>query len=499
MDKLFLNPGYKLRSDKRRVLLFYKNEGPPLRQDVSDFIGFLHPLFAILLGLFDGEKSLNKVVEEYTYLTGFKKEFAHSLVSRLVENKSEVKIDLRDQSFLFPKNTLVRTGKRQEVRHYNPYDFLIPHRQLDFKTRRLYDPLDAMLILNNKCATRCLYCYVDKRKSHLCRIPLPRLKELIREAGELGIRSFNISGGEIFTYTYWRELLKMLVENGFDPYVTTKYPLPPKDIHYLKEIGIKRINLSLDTLDRGRMREMLKVNDKYYDLILKTLKGFKDKDFEFCIQSLVTSLNQDSMEALFNYLLEVGKARGIKVRAVKFSLYPGEGGDYQRLRPDKNKLAKIKALLNRLAEKHGDRVQLFFRDWAGREQYINPSAEEKQSLFENRSQCPGNFSSFVILPDGKVTLCEELYWHPRFIMGDVLTQSIREIWNSEAARSLYHLAADGVSEQSACKTCAQFSGCRRKQGVCWKQVLSAYGEENWDYPDPRCPRAPQPGNELWIE
>ena len=206
------------------------------------------------------------------------------------------------------------------------------------------------------------------------------------------------------------------------------------------------------------------------------------------------------MEELFKYLLEVEKVRCIKVRAVKFSLYPREGKDqYQRLRPDKSKLEKIKNLLHQLAGKHGAGVHLFFRDWAGREHYINPSLQERQSLFAKRSHCPGNFSSFVILPDGKVTLCEELYWHPRFILGDVLMQSIREVWNSEAAQSLYHMAAGNVSKQSACQTCEKFSGCHQEQGVCWKQVVYAHGEANWDYPDPRCPRSPQSARVLWIE
>ena len=463
MEKLFLNPQYKLRKDERRVLLFNRSEEALLTQDSSDFIGFLHPLLAILLSLFEGKKSVNKVLDEYVYLTGFDREFVTQLVSRLVENKAEIKIDLKGHSFFFPKNTLlkVKRGKPAEVVHYNPYDFLIPHQQLDFKTRRLYGPLDGMVILNNKCATRCVYCYVDKRETHTCRIPLPRLKELIREARELGMRSFNISGGEIFTYRYWRELLTELVENGFDPFVTTKYPLRQRDIDWLRELGIKRVNLSLDTLDRRQMRELLKVNDNYHDLVLKTLRGFNNSHFEFCIQTLVTSLNQDSMEELFKYLLEVEKVRCIKVRAVKFSLYPREGKDqYQRLRPDKSKLEKIKNLLHQLAGKHGAGVHLFFRDWAGREHYINPSLQERQSLFAKRSHCPGNFSSFVILPDGKVTLCEELYWHPRFILGDVLMQSIREVWNSEAAQSLYHMAAGNVSKQSACQTCEKFSESR---------------------------------------
>jgi radical SAM protein with 4Fe4S-binding SPASM domain len=103
------------------------------------------------------------------------------------------------------------------------------------------------------------------------------------------------------------------------------------------------------------------------------------------------------------------------------------------------------------------------------------------------------------LPDGKITLCEELYWLPQFITGDLMKQSIKQAWNSEKALALYHFSQDLVREQIACKACKDFDRCHQTRGVCWKQVLYAYGKENWDYPDPRCPYAPEPFNRFWIE
>ena len=45
-----------------------------------------------------------------------------------------------------------------------------------------------------------------------------------------------------------------------------------------------------------------------------------------------------------------------------------------------------------------------------------------------------------VLPDGKVSACEQLYWHPQFIIGDLKKQSIEEIWNSPKAWELYNLS-----------------------------------------------------------
>lgn len=57
----------------------------------------------------------------------------------------------------------------------------------------------------------------------------------------------------------------------------------------------------------------------------------------------------------------------------------------------------------------------------------------------------------------------------------------------------------GEKSTSTCIDCNVYSTCRSRVGVCWKSVLMAYGEANWDYPDPRCPKAPMPYNEIYIK
>ena len=110
--------------------------------------------------------------------------------------------------------------------------------------------------------------------------------------------------------------------------------------------------------------------------------------------------------------------------------------------------------------------------------------------FKERSLCTANVDGFVVLPDGKVTICEELYWNPDFLIGDLNHMSISDVWNSPKALSLWNIHQDSVPSDSACRECQDFRECRLKKGVCWKFVLAAYGRENPFYPDPRCPKAP---------
>ena len=101
-----------------------------------------------------------------------------------------------------------------------------------------------------------------------------------------------------------------------------------------------------------------------------------------------------------------------------------------------------------------------------------------------------NLDGFVVLPDGQVTVCEGLYWHKEFIIGDISKMSIMDIWNSDNARMLTKMPQELIPEDSACRTCKEYDECRKYRGICWKYVLEAYGDEHPFYPDPRCPYAP---------
>ncbi|MBR3987617.1 MAG: SPASM domain-containing protein [Bacteroidales bacterium] len=151
----------------------------------------------------------------------------------------------------------------------------------------------------------------------------------------------------------------------------------------------------------------------------------------------------------------------------------------------------IKERVEEWKEKYSLKIVLF-------EAFMALSIEERKKIFPTRAECTGNVSEFFVLPDGLVTICEQMYRHPFFILGDLSKQSIMEMWNSPKALALWNFSQDEVREQSACKTCELFEECRRDLGSCWRMVVNVFGDENYDYPDINCPRAPQVPNDILI-
>ena len=74
--------------------------------------------------------------------------------------------------------------------------------------------------------------------------------------------------------------------------------------------------------------------------------------------------------------------------------------------------------------------------------------------------------------------------------GELNLNCIEEIWNSPKAHSLFYLNQSDISKDSPCSICKDFKDCHSYKHVCWRDIILAYGSNNWDFPDPFCPLAP---------
>lgn len=84
-------------------------------------------------------------------------------------------------------------------------------------------------------------------------------------------------------------------------------------------------------------------------------------------------------------------------------------------------------------------------------------------------------------------------------MGDLNLNTMKEIWNSTKAHSLFYLKQSEISDDSPCRECTDFNKCRSYKHVCWRDVILAYGKNKWYYPDPFCPRAPLIEKDISME
>lgn len=490
-----LNPQYVLKKDEGCVLLLSK-KGLADQNDFEEAVNaVIHPFHAMILSLINGDE-YDVILNDIEKTLKIKSSQIKKFVDALIENDKQVGFKYNDTILAFPKNTIIKSCYKR-VPFYNPSDFRYDY--LDLRTKRHLTPSTLTLMINNKCTTNCIYCYADKRKPVNCKIPLNKIKEVLEEAKRMTVVSFDLIGGEVFLYKEWKKLLSMFHEYGFEPFLSTKHPLKEEDIKYLHSINIPFIQISLDTMISEHMVKILRVNSDYKNKIIKTFKNLEKYNIQVIVHTIITNTNDHEcdMLSIFNFLNKFNNIRYWLPEIVGPSIYTGKD-DFDTFKARRNNIIKLQKQIDYYAMYSKYKIINGLKKLDDLDDRVSNKSEEKLEHFIDRGICSGNFSHMYILPTGDVTICEELYWNKKFIIGNILEQSLYEIWTSEKARNLYEIKKEDFSTDSICATCEKFNECRNIKQICYRDVIKAYGEDKWYYPDPNCPKAPNPLNSIRI-
>ena len=139
------------------------------------------------------------------------------------------------------------------------------------------------LSVTDRCNYRCIYCMDEEgipKKSHSDILSIEELTDIVRAAHSLGIKKVRLTGGEPLL----RRGILTLCENikAIDPCIelslTTNGSLLYDLAKPLKDAGVDRINLSLDTLDPVKFRQITRVGEIYE--VMNGLKAAQLAGFE---------------------------------------------------------------------------------------------------------------------------------------------------------------------------------------------------------------------------
>ncbi|MBK6693343.1 MAG: radical SAM protein [Myxococcales bacterium] len=112
-------------------------------------------------------------------------------------------------------------------------------------------PRSVRLSLTDRCDLACVYCRPHKKDGYKDeRLDLAAWKVMIRGLVRAGVRRVRLTGGEPLLHGDILEAIGFLASLGLDDLaMTTNATRLAKLARPLKEAGLERINISLDTLD----------------------------------------------------------------------------------------------------------------------------------------------------------------------------------------------------------------------------------------------------------
>jgi cyclic pyranopterin phosphate synthase len=120
--------------------------------------------------------------------------------------------------------------------------------------------------VTDRCNLRCIYCMPPEGVPHISHseiLSYEEIRAIVQAAAQLGIRRIRLTGGEPLVRADFPELVKMLsrIDGIIELSLTTNGALLKDYARALKQAGLSRVNVSLDTLEADRFRYVTRLGE----------------------------------------------------------------------------------------------------------------------------------------------------------------------------------------------------------------------------------------------
>ena len=201
--------------------------------------------------------------------------------------------------------------------------------------QELIDPFgrlieDLRISITDRCNFRCTYCMPEEGMQWLPRSEVMTFEEIERLARifvqRYGVRSIRLTGGEPTVRAHLPVLVEKLaaIEGPAGPVdlaMTTNGATLRLIAQTLRDAGLRRVNISLDTLDRARFEQMTRRDELVR--VLDGIEAAKEAGFDpVKINTVVErGVNDDEIVELATF----GRDSGVEVRFIEFMPLDADG------------------------------------------------------------------------------------------------------------------------------------------------------------------------------
>ncbi len=176
----------------------------------------------------------------------------------------------------------------------------------DFTLDKYERPIVSLRItLTNRCNVNCLYCHHDGMVKSRDEMTADELYTICKIAKKLGVKKIRLSGGEPLLKKDIVEIVEKIASLDFkDISMTTNGILLEKYAQDLKDAGLDRVNVSLDTLDRKTF-EFITKKDYLEDAKRGIIKAVEVGLYPVKINMVIMKdINQNEIDDMFEFCKE---------------------------------------------------------------------------------------------------------------------------------------------------------------------------------------------------
>ncbi len=252
----------------------------------------------------------------------------------------------------------------------------------------------------------------------------------------------------------------------------------------IKNLGYDNFQFSLDSCDPEILNRHLHVQHDYINRIDEMLSSCDNLGLGIDIRTVITSINgtETRLTELYRFITRHKCIKRWDLTPYFYSPY--KSSSYQEHRPNN----EILRYMWNFSKREDLSIPIYLNK-IGEDGYELQKYNNTEEFTENNMVCSGNCSCLSILANGICNVCEMLYEHPDFILGDAKSTPIYKIWNSDRAKKIYQLPQNEAPSNSACATCKDYNTCRLDfhKRICFSDIIKTGG--SLYSPDPRCPKS----------
>jgi radical SAM protein with 4Fe4S-binding SPASM domain len=320
---------------------------------------------------------------------------------------------------------------------------------VEYQTGRESDiPKNVTLELTRKCPLNCLMCSSNGGLPHPRELSLPKWMEIIDELMDLGAESFFLSGGEPFSYSYFKDICNYISKLDVSLSIYSSgncikngelLPLSQNDIKFLSSLNLKNIIFSLEGSNEITHDKITTVNGSFQNTLTSIKHALNQK--------VITELHFVPM--LINYkelpmVIALAKKLGISRVSVLRYVDQGRGKkNSSHLKLGNEEIKQLRAILSEIDTS-----------------YVRLGHPLNPYLISNNSKCTAGRDRITVRYDGLVFPCEAMkFLADRYHDNDVNVRPIEEIWKNSAIFNLArNLSLDLPSECLNCNSLAKCGG-----------------------------------------
>lgn len=301
----------------------------------------------------------------------------------------------------------------------------------EFVKDRFERPIISLRItITNRCNENCIYCHHDGMVTSKDEMTPDELYKIAKIAKNIGVKKIRLSGGDPLVRKDIVEIVEKIASLDFkDISLTTNGVLLEKYAKDLKDAGLDRVNVSLDTLNRDTYKYVTNM-DYLNEAKAGILKAVEVGLYPVKINMVVMKdLNTNEIKDMFNFCRE----HGIILQLIE--LIESENCDDDKFSSEYHyPLDSIEKELADMADNVRERKFMQGR----KKYYINGGEIEIVRPVDNSTFC-ANCSRLRITPDGKIKPC--------LLRNDNLVELISHVRAGESEEELTEIFINGINNR----------------------------------------------------